>query len=71
MKMYLTCASCGREWTVLRWSPAAMRCPKCHGERLSEGIGGVVTNKERELAAANQKESARLLRVAEHAKTPH
>ena len=71
MNMFLTCAKCGREWTVVRWSPAAMRCPKCGSESLSDGITGVVTTKKRDDAAANQKESARLQRVEEREKASH
>ena len=68
MKMFLTCAKCGTGWTVKRWAPVAMRCPKCGSERLSDGVSGVVSGKQRELAAAEQKESARLTRAAQREK---
>ena len=68
MKMFLTCAKCGRGWTVVRWAPAVMRCPKCGSERYSDGITGVVSTQERDLAAAEQKESARLTRAEQREK---
>ena len=40
-----------------------LTCAKCGSERLSDGVSGVVSGKGRELAAAKQKESARLTRV--------
>jgi len=68
MKMFLTCAACGTRWAVLRWATAAMRCPQCGSDRLSDGVSGVVSTKDRELAAASQKESARLKRAERHEK---
>ena len=44
MKMFLTCGKCWRGWTVARWSTAAMRCPKCGSESLSDGA----SSKEKE-----------------------
>ena len=63
MIMFLTCAKCWHGWTVKRWTPAAMRCPHCGSEKLSDGVSGIMNGKDRELAAAKQKESERLARV--------
>jgi len=68
MKMFLTCAKCWNEWTVERWTPTAMRCSKCGSERLADGVSGVVSAREREVAAAEQKESERLTRVEQQYK---
>ena len=33
------CATCGHEWTVVRWTPTAMSCPKCAGGKLGNALG--------------------------------
>ena len=38
MELHLTCAHCNTRWIVLYWQPAALRCPRCHGDELSDGL---------------------------------
>jgi PHP family Zn ribbon phosphoesterase len=64
MMMFLTCRKCGRAWTVERWSPAAMRCPKCGSYDLTDGVG----DKAPERAAARQKEIERRTRIEQQYK---
>jgi PHP family Zn ribbon phosphoesterase len=64
MRMLLTCGKCLRERAVERWTPAAMRCPKCGSESLSDGF----SVKERERRVAKQKESERRAHAEQHKK---
>jgi len=34
MDMNLMCGRCSKKWTVARWSPGAMCCPKCGSRQL-------------------------------------
>jgi|GraSoiStandDraft_41_1057321.scaffolds.fasta_scaffold349220_2 Zn finger protein HypA/HybF involved in hydrogenase expression len=38
MELHLTCAHCNTQWTVQYWRPEALRCPRCHGAELSDGL---------------------------------
>ena len=38
MELQLSCAACGTHWTVQYWTPVALRCPRCQGEQLSDGL---------------------------------
>jgi ribosomal protein L40E len=37
MELKLMCGHCNAKWTVARWTPAAMACPKCGSKQLGDG----------------------------------
>jgi DNA-directed RNA polymerase subunit RPC12/RpoP len=43
MEVKLLCARCGRQWTVVRWSPTAMSCPTCGSGSLGNARGLIET----------------------------
>ena len=65
MELNLMCAICGQRWTVVRWAPRAMSCPKCGSGKLGDARSPI--EEQQRLA---KRAAARLQKTIEHTAPP-
>jgi PHP family Zn ribbon phosphoesterase len=66
MELNLTCGQCGTSWTVERWTPTAMACPKCGSAQLGDGR----SRTEEQLRIAKKKAAQQRKRLEHSAHRP-